>query len=144
MGKPVSMTGFGRGTASGRESSWTVELRSVNHRYLDISIKLPRRFLGWDDKIKKEISSIHNRGRIDIFITFNDDIKTLFINSVLNDNDSIIELTFKPHFFIVGPYGLLTSDCPLLSSFPCTNFLSPQSASLMAAQKFSLTIIIYR
>ena len=55
MGKPVSMTGFGRGTASGRESSWTVELRSVNHRYLDISIKLPRRFIGWDDKIKKEI-----------------------------------------------------------------------------------------
>ena len=73
MGKPVSMTGFGRGPASGKESSWTVELRSVNHRYLDISIKLPRRFIGWDDKIKKEISSFHNRGRIDIFITFNDE-----------------------------------------------------------------------
>ena len=73
MGKPMSMTGFGRGTASDRESSWTVELRSVNHRYLDISIKLPRRFIGWDDKIKKEISSIHSRGRIDIFITFNDE-----------------------------------------------------------------------
>ena len=73
MGKPVSMTGFGRGPASGKESSWTVELRSVNHRYLDISIKLPRRFIGWDDKIKKEISSIHSRGRVEIFITFNDE-----------------------------------------------------------------------
>jgi uncharacterized protein (TIGR00255 family) len=73
MGKPVSMTGFGRGTASGKESSWTVEVRSVNHRYLDISIKLPRRFIGWDDKIKKEISSFHSRGRVDIFITFNDE-----------------------------------------------------------------------
>jgi len=73
MGKPVSMTGFGRGPASGKESSWTVELRSVNHRYLDISSKLPRRFIGWDDKIKKEIASIHNRGRVDIFITFNDE-----------------------------------------------------------------------
>jgi uncharacterized protein (TIGR00255 family) len=73
MGKPVSMTGFGRGTASGKESSWTVELRSVNHRYLDISIKLPRRFIGLDDKIKKELSSIHSRGRVDIFITFNDE-----------------------------------------------------------------------
>lgn len=73
MGKPVSMTGFGRGPASGKKSSWTVELRSVNHRYLDISIKLPRRFIGWDDKIKKEILTIHSRGRIDIFITFNDE-----------------------------------------------------------------------
>ena len=73
MGKPVSMTGFGRGTASGKEKSWTVELRSVNHRHLDISIKLPRRFIGLDDRIKKEISSFHNRGRVDIFITFNDE-----------------------------------------------------------------------
>ena len=72
MGKPVSMTGFGRGPVSGKDSFWTVELRSVNHRYLDISIKLPRRFIGWDDKIKKEISSFHSRGRVDIFITFND------------------------------------------------------------------------
>jgi len=73
MGKPVSMTGFGRGSASGKKGSWTVELRSVNHRYLDISIKLPRRFIGLDDKIKKEISAIHSRGRVDIFITFNEE-----------------------------------------------------------------------
>jgi len=73
MGKPVSMTGFGRGTTSGEASSWTVELRSVNHRYLDTSIKLPRRFIGWEDRIKKEISSFHNRGRVDIFIVFNDE-----------------------------------------------------------------------
>ena len=72
MGKPVSMTGFGRGPVSGKDSYWTVELRSVNHRFLDISIKLPRRFIGWEDKIKKEISSFHSRGRVDIFITFND------------------------------------------------------------------------
>lgn len=73
MRNPVSMTGFGRGEASGKESSWTVELRSVNHRYLDISIKLPRRFIGWDDRIKKEIAAIHSRGRVDIFVTFNDE-----------------------------------------------------------------------
>lgn len=73
MGRPVSMTGFGRGVNSGRNSSWTVEIRSVNHRYLDTSIKLPRRFIGWDDKIKKEVSSFHSRGRVDIFIIFNDE-----------------------------------------------------------------------
>jgi uncharacterized protein (TIGR00255 family) len=73
MGKPLSMTGFGRGEASGNGSSWIVELRAVNHRYLDIGVKLPRRFIGWEDKIKKEISSYHFRGRVDVFITFSDE-----------------------------------------------------------------------
>ena len=73
MGNPVSMTGFGRGTATVKESSWTVELRSVNHRYLDVSVKMPRKFLGWDERIKKEISAVHSRGRIDIFVNYNDE-----------------------------------------------------------------------
>lgn len=72
MGNPVSMTGFGRGSAGVSGSTWTVELRSVNHRYLDISIKLPRRFGGWDERIKKEIAGVHSRGRIDLFIVYND------------------------------------------------------------------------
>ena len=73
MGKAVSMTGFGRGEASGKRGSWIVELRSVNHRYLDIGIKLPRRFMAWEDRIKKEISSYHIRGRVDVYVTFNDE-----------------------------------------------------------------------
>ena len=70
MGKPLSMTGFGRGEASGKESSCIVELRTVNHRYLDIGIKLPRRFMGWEERIKKEIASYHVRGRVEVYITF--------------------------------------------------------------------------
>ena len=73
MGKAVSMTGFGRGEASGKRGSWIVELRAVNHRYLDIGIKLPRRFLCWEDRIKKAISSSHSRGRVDVYITFNEE-----------------------------------------------------------------------
>jgi len=73
MGKPLSMTGFGRGEASGTRGSWIIELRAVNHRYLDIGIKLPKRFMGWEDRIKKEISSYHTRGRVDVYVTFNDE-----------------------------------------------------------------------
>jgi len=73
MGKPLSMTGFGRGEAVDKGCSWIIELRAVNHRYLDTSIKLPRRFVGWEDRIKKEISSCHTRGRVDAYITFNED-----------------------------------------------------------------------
>ena len=71
MGRPVSMTGFGRGEASSDQGSWNVELRAVNHRYLDIGMKLPRQFGGWEDRIKKEISSFHLRGRVDVYISFN-------------------------------------------------------------------------
>lgn len=73
MGKPISMTGFGRGESGGQGCSWIVELRAVNHRYLDISIKLPRRFLGWEDRIKKEITAYQVRGRIDVYVTFNNE-----------------------------------------------------------------------
>jgi len=73
MSKPLSMTGFGRGEAKGKGGSWTVEIRSVNHRYLDIGIKLPRRFIAWEDRIKKEIASCHVRGRVDVYGTFNDE-----------------------------------------------------------------------
>jgi uncharacterized protein (TIGR00255 family) len=73
MGKPVSMTGFGRGEACGKQGSLVIELRAVNHRYLDIGLKLPRRFMGWEDRIKKEISTYHVRGRIDVYVTLNDE-----------------------------------------------------------------------
>ncbi len=72
MGKALSMTGFGRGEASGERGAWTVELRTVNHRYLDIATKLPRRFMAWEDRIKKEISAYHTRGRVDVYVTFTD------------------------------------------------------------------------
>ena len=65
-----SMTGYGRGKyeIDGRE--YTVEIKSVNNRYCDISIKLPRSISYLEEKIKKEITSKVSRGKIDVFITF--------------------------------------------------------------------------
>jgi uncharacterized protein (TIGR00255 family) len=73
MGKTLSMTGFGRGEASGKGCSWIVELRSVNHRYLDINIKSPRRFMAWEERIKKAIGLYHVRGRIEVYVSFSDE-----------------------------------------------------------------------
>ena len=73
MGKLVSMTGFGRGEASSKGCYWVVELRTVNNRYLDINIKSPRRFMSWEERIKKEISSYHIRGRVDVYVSINDE-----------------------------------------------------------------------
>jgi uncharacterized protein (TIGR00255 family) len=73
MDKLVSMTGFGRGEARNEKCSWIVEIRSVNHRYLDITIKLPRQFTVWEERIKKAVGAYHNRGRVDLYVTFNDE-----------------------------------------------------------------------
>ncbi len=49
-----SMTGYGRGEHIAEERKFTVEMKSVNHRYNDMTIKLPRSLAGLEDKIKKE------------------------------------------------------------------------------------------
>jgi uncharacterized protein (TIGR00255 family) len=61
------MTGYGRGEVAGARS-WTVEVRSVNHKFLDLSIKIPRKYLGLEERIKKEISAYYNRGHVDVYV----------------------------------------------------------------------------
>ena len=64
-----SMTGYGRGKyeASGRE--YTVEIKAINHRYNDISIRMPRYLISLEDKVRSYISKNLSRGKIDVFIT---------------------------------------------------------------------------
>jgi uncharacterized protein (TIGR00255 family) len=64
-----SMTGFGKGQASAEGVSLTVELRSVNHRYADIAVKVPRSLLALEADIKKRVGERLRRGKIDIFVT---------------------------------------------------------------------------
>jgi uncharacterized protein (TIGR00255 family) len=61
------MTGYGRGEVTGAKS-WTVEVRSVNHKFLDLSIKIPRKYLGFEDRIKKEVGNYYSRGHVDIYV----------------------------------------------------------------------------
>ena len=64
-----SMTGYGRAveTVNGRE--FTVELRSVNNRYLDCSVKLPRMLSFAEDAVKQAVKNTISRGKVDVFIT---------------------------------------------------------------------------
>ncbi len=64
-----SMTGFGRGQAPWQDGSVTVEIRSVNHRFLEIACRLPRQLSGLEDSIKKGIQQSCARGRIDMTVT---------------------------------------------------------------------------
>lgn len=64
-----SMTGFGRGTSEGSSRSFSVEIKTVNHRYCDINIRMPKSFMPIEDKIRKFILQKINRGKVDVFIT---------------------------------------------------------------------------
>jgi len=67
------MTGFGRGERSGSGRTWSIELRSVNHRNLDIKVKMPWRFGVFEERIKKEIALYHSRGHVDIYVLVSDE-----------------------------------------------------------------------
>ena len=65
-----SMTGYGKANLSKNLREYQIEIKSVNHRYLDISVKMPRKLSYLEEVIKKEISTKVKRGKIDVFITF--------------------------------------------------------------------------
>jgi len=64
-----SMTGYGRGEAVLNGRSITVELRSVNNRYLDCSVKVPRMYIFAEDAVKSRVQSAISRGKVDVFVT---------------------------------------------------------------------------
>lgn len=111
-----SMTGFGRAKydIDGRE--YTVEIKSVNNRYCDISVKLPRSISYLEEKIKKEVSKVVTRGKIDVFvnfynnstkgkkITFNNELAGIYIEELkkiskennIDDNIKVTEISKLP------------------------------------------------
>ncbi|KEI01474.1 YicC family protein [Clostridium botulinum] len=85
-----SMTGFGRGmTKEGSSRSFTIEIKSVNHRYFDLNLKMPRNLLSLENKIRDVVKQKISRGKVDVFITQNvygnDDIEIKF-NEQLADS----------------------------------------------------------
>ena len=82
-----SMTGYGRAveTVNGRE--FTVELRSVNNRYLDCSVRLPRILSFAEDAVKQAVKASISRGKVDVFITVRseagDEVQVTLNKSVL-------------------------------------------------------------
>ncbi|NLW08054.1 MAG: YicC family protein [Clostridia bacterium] len=68
-----SMTGYGRGEASGCGWLVTVELKAVNQRYLDVVVRLPRYYLALEEKVRQQIKGNLNRGRVEAIISISDE-----------------------------------------------------------------------
>ena len=67
-----SMTGFGRSEVSETERKVTAEIKSVNHRYLDVNIKMPKKLSFFEAAIRTELKKYMQRGKVDVFITYED------------------------------------------------------------------------
>lgn len=67
-----SMTGFGRCELAEGDRKFTVELKSVNHRYLDVNIKMPKKLNFFESSIRNLLKEYIQRGKVDVFITYED------------------------------------------------------------------------
>lgn len=67
-----SMTGFGRFEVTENNRKFTVEMKSVNHRYLDVNIKMPKKLNFFESAIRGELKNYISRGKVDLFITYED------------------------------------------------------------------------
>ena len=67
-----SMTGFGRCEITENERKFTVEMKSVNHRYLDVNIKMPKKLNFFESAIRGELKNYISRGKVDVFIAYED------------------------------------------------------------------------
>lgn len=120
------MTGYGRGESSLNDRRFIVEIRSVNHRYNDVAIKLPRIMLSYEDKIKKAVSKEVSRGKTDVFVnfeTFSKDDYKVSLNEALADCYTDVLKTIKERYSLEDKLTL-----GLISRFP--DVVSVEKASL--------------
>ncbi len=67
-----SMTGFGRCEVAENNRRFTVEIKAVNHRYLDVNIKIPKALNYFESAVRSELKRYISRGKVDVFITYED------------------------------------------------------------------------
>ncbi len=67
-----SMTGFGRCEVSENNRKFTVEIKAVNHRYLDVTIKMPKALNFFESAVRGELKKYLSRGKVDVFVSYED------------------------------------------------------------------------
>ncbi|OPJ61749.1 YicC/YloC family endoribonuclease [Clostridium oryzae] len=124
-----SMTGFGRAAyeVEGKKS-FTIEIKSVNHRFLDINVRIPRTIISLEDRVRKLVSENLSRGKIDVFINYNN-IEKLGVQAKLNTtlSDSYYQclLQLKERYNIEEDVSL-----SLLSKFPDVIYLEEEEENM--------------
>ncbi len=101
-----SMTGFGRGEATREQFKFVVEIKTVNHRYLDILIRMPKKLNQFEDRLKAIIKGKISRGRVEIYITSEESVADDF---VITPNFVVLDQYQKAMDAIKDRYGITDS-----------------------------------
>lgn len=111
-----SMTGFGRGESENKQYKIVIEIKSVNHRYNDIIIKMPKKLNVLEEKMKATIKNYVNRGRVEVFVNFEESEADNFVitpnYTVLDQYVSALE-AIKDKYTLVDDMGV-----SLLARYP--------------------------
>lgn len=98
-----SMTGFGRGEAAREQFRFIVEIKTVNHRYLDLLIRMPKKLNQFEDRLKALIKNKISRGRVEIYITSEDGVAEDF---VITPNFTVLDQYQQALSAIKTRYGI--------------------------------------
>ena len=111
-----SMTGYGRAEQTIRGRKITVEVRSVNNRYLDCSVRMPRLYLFAEDTLKSKVQKSISRGKVDVFITL---VSSGAEQLKVTVNRAVADGYYAALKELAGTYGLQEDiSVSLLSHFP--------------------------
>ena len=123
-----SMTGYGsaKGTVEGIEVS--VELKSVNNKFLDTSIRLPRSFLFAEETIKQAVSSHISRGKVDVFVTID---SSMADDMIVRVNEPLLKGYLDALNTIADKYGL-ANDASVMGVSRLPDVLSVEKKELDA------------
>lgn len=135
-----SMTGYGRGIYSGEQRSITVEVKAVNHRYCDITVKMPRKYSFAEEKIKAAAKEVLKRGKVEIGVSIDNFGKSetdvnLNLDAAKRYYDALTEL--GQNFNLAGdgqvPLSLLAGMTDVLTTVPATEDEEAFERELLAA-----------
>jgi uncharacterized protein (TIGR00255 family) len=103
------MTGYGKGEAASDRGCFTVEIRAVNHRYGELSVRMPRSFLSLEQMVKKMVGTVLKRGKIDIFVQWEE------VNGIdlLPQADEAMAIGYASLFKILSSKLGISADVPL-------------------------------
>lgn len=129
----ISMTGYGKGTAESEGKKITVELKSVNHRFLDLSVKIPKTMNFAEETARKILQQSFSRGHIDVYLTYENNGASdydLFVNEGLADE------YVRTAAYLADKYGI-ENDFTVSSLMKTTDVITPsekeQSEQAVAA-----------
>ena len=98
-----SMTGFGRAENLQGNRKFTVEMKAVNHRYFDVSIKMPKKLSFFESAIRTLLKTYMQRGKVDVFITYEDFTEE---NVSLKYNEAVAAQYLKYYRQMADTFGL--------------------------------------